>query len=125
MDFKQRFLAAMHHEEPDRVPVMGLIMDPATVNQILHKRPADFPGMLRKPVLRKAVRGLLNSNRYWDRMYYGNFSGALQGAIELVNMSEHAVGQDGAETAPAIRQGIRDGLSQLAIGALRHTAQLS
>ena len=83
MDFKQRFLTAMHHEEPDRVPVMGLIMDPATVNQILHKRPVDFPGMLRKPVLRKVVQGLLNSNRYWDRMYYGNFSGALQGAIEL------------------------------------------
>ena len=83
MDFKERFLTAMHREEPDRVPVMGLIMDPATVNQILHKRPVDFPGMLRKPVLRKAVRGLLNANRYWDRMYYGNFSGALQGAIEL------------------------------------------
>jgi uroporphyrinogen-III decarboxylase len=83
MDFKERFLTAMHHEEPDRVPVMGLIMDPATVNQILHKRPVDFPGMLRKPVLRTAVRGLLNANRYWDRMYYGNFSGALEGAIEL------------------------------------------
>jgi hypothetical protein len=83
MDFKQRFLTAMHHEEPDRVPVMGLIMDPATVNQILHKQPVDFPGMLRKPVLRKIVQGLLNSNRYWDRMYYANFSGALQGAIEL------------------------------------------
>jgi len=83
MDFKERFLTAMHHEEPDRVPVMGLIMDPATVNQILHKRPVDFPGMLRKPVLRAAVRRLLNANRYWDRMYYGNSSGALEGAIEL------------------------------------------
>ena len=83
MDFKERFLTAMHHEEPDRVPVMGLIMDPATVNQILHKRPVDFPGMLRKPVLRTAIRKLLNANRYWDRMYHANFSGALQGAIEL------------------------------------------
>jgi len=35
MDFKERILTAMNHEEPDRVPVMGLIMDPATVNQIL------------------------------------------------------------------------------------------
>jgi len=83
MNFEERFLTALHHEEPDRVPVMGLIMDPATVNQILHKRPVDFPGMLRKPVLRKAIRSLLNANRYWDRMYYGNFSGAMKGAIEL------------------------------------------
>ena len=83
MDFKQRFLTAMNHEEPYRVPVMGLIMDPATVNEILHKKAVDFPGMLRKPVLRGAIRRLLNSNWFWNRMYYDNFSGALEGAIEL------------------------------------------
>ena len=32
MHFKERILAAMNHEEPDRVPVMGLVTDPATVN---------------------------------------------------------------------------------------------
>ena len=58
MDFKERFLTAMNHEEPDRVPVMGLIMDPATVNEILHRRAVDFPGMLRKPFLRGAIRRL-------------------------------------------------------------------
>jgi uroporphyrinogen-III decarboxylase len=83
MDFKQRFLTAMNHEEPDRVPVMGLIMDPATVNEILHKKAVDFPGMLRKPVLRGAIRRLLNTRWFWNRMYYDNFSGALEGAIEL------------------------------------------
>jgi uroporphyrinogen-III decarboxylase len=83
MDFKERFLTAMHHEEPDRVPVMGLIMDPATVNEILHRRPVDFPGMLSKPVLRTAIRSLLNANPYWDRMYYANSSGALEAAIQL------------------------------------------
>jgi hypothetical protein len=45
MDFKERILTAMNHEEPDRVPVMGLIMDPATVNQINDKKPVDFVGM--------------------------------------------------------------------------------
>jgi uroporphyrinogen-III decarboxylase len=83
VNFEQRFLAAMHHEEPDRVPVMGLIMDPATVNQILQRQAVDFPGMLRKPLLRSAIRRLLNSNWYWNRMYYGNFSGAVEAAIEL------------------------------------------
>jgi hypothetical protein len=39
--------------------------------------------MLRKPLLRGAIRRLLNSNWYWNRMYYGNFSGAVEGAIEL------------------------------------------
>jgi uroporphyrinogen decarboxylase len=83
MDFKQRFLTTMNHEEPDRVPVMGLIMDQATVNQVLGKRPTDFAGMLRKPFLGKAVRRLLNTNWFWNRVYYGNFAGALRSAIEL------------------------------------------
>ena len=39
MDFKERILTAMNHEEPDQVPIMGLIMDPATVNWILGKEP--------------------------------------------------------------------------------------
>jgi hypothetical protein len=82
-DFKQRVLAAMNHEEPDRVPVMGLIMDPATVNQILDRRPTDFVGMLRKPVLRGAIKTLLNTDWFWNRMYYGNFSGALESAVQL------------------------------------------
>ena len=83
MEFEERFLTAMNHEEPDRVPVMGLIMDPATVNEILHRRAVDFPGMLRKPLLRGAVRRLLNTDWLWNRIYYDNFSGALEAAIEL------------------------------------------
>jgi uroporphyrinogen-III decarboxylase len=83
MDFKQRFLTALDHEEPDRVPVMGLIMDQATVNRILGRRAVDFVGMLRKPLLRGATRGLLNTNWFWNRMYHGNFSGALEAAERL------------------------------------------
>jgi len=83
MNFKERFLTAMNHEEPDQVPVMGLIMDPATVNKILEKKPADFVGMLQKPVLANQIKNLLNSNRFWTKMYYGNTSGAMEAAIKL------------------------------------------
>jgi len=83
VNFKERFLTAMNHEEPDRVPVMGLIMDPATVNEILHRRAVNFPGMLRQPLLRGAVRRLLNTNWFWNRMYWDNFSGALEASIQL------------------------------------------
>ncbi len=83
MNFKERFLTAMHHEEPDRVPVMGLIMDPATVNATLGREAFDYVGMLRKPWLRGAVRSLLNNGRFWNRMYRDNFSGALEAATRL------------------------------------------
>jgi uroporphyrinogen-III decarboxylase len=83
VNFKERFLTAMNHEEPDRVPVMGLIMDPATVNEILHRRAVNFPRMLRQPLLRGAVRRLLNTNWFWNRMYWDNFSGALEASIQL------------------------------------------
>jgi uroporphyrinogen-III decarboxylase len=83
MEFRERILTAMNHEEPDRVPVMGLIMDQATVNQILGKKPTDFLGMMKKRALRGAIKRLLNSNWFWNRMYYGNFAGALESAIKL------------------------------------------
>ena len=83
MTFKERILTAMNHEEPDQVPVMGLIMDPATVNQILEKKPANFVGMLQKPVLGNQIKALLNTNRFWNKMYYDNSAGAMQGAIKL------------------------------------------
>lgn len=83
MDFKERILTAMNHEEPDQVPVMGLIMDPATVNQIKGKKPVDFVGMLKKPILKHVIKGVLNTNWYWTRMYTGNFADAVEGALKL------------------------------------------
>ncbi len=83
MDFRERFLTAMNHEEPDRVPVMGLVMDPATSNIVLNKKPMDFVGMLQKPVLKDLLKGLLNTNWYWNKMFSGNFSDALKSAINL------------------------------------------
>ncbi|MBW2189591.1 MAG: hypothetical protein DRH23_05215 [Deltaproteobacteria bacterium] len=83
MNFKERMLTAMNHEEPDRVPVMGLIMDPATVTQVLGKNATNVVKLLDKPVVGRAVRKLLDSNRFWDRMYFKNFSGALESATRL------------------------------------------
>jgi len=83
MNFAERVLTALRHEEPDRVPVMGLIMDPATVNQVLGREAVDLVGMLRNPEQRAGIRQLLDSEGFWDRTYYANFSGALEAAIEL------------------------------------------
>ncbi|GAI57754.1 unnamed protein product, partial [marine sediment metagenome] len=59
----------MNHEEPDRVPVMGLIMDPATVNQIKGKKPVDFVGMLKTPTLKNNIKRLMNTNWFWRKIY--------------------------------------------------------
>ncbi|MBW2273541.1 MAG: hypothetical protein JRG96_09740 [Deltaproteobacteria bacterium] len=83
MDFKERILAAVNHEEPDRVPVMGLVMDQATVNQILGRKPQDFTKWLRKPLVGRALKPLMNTEWFWNRTYYGNWRGAVEGAIEL------------------------------------------
>ena len=49
MDFKERVFTALNYEEADRVPVMGLIAEPATSNKILGKPPpyslATFSGL--------------------------------------------------------------------------------
>jgi hypothetical protein len=83
MNFKERFLTAVNHEEPDQVPVMGLIMDPATVNQIMGKEPADFIGMMQNPELRNDIKSLLNTDSFYDKFYYGNTAGALESAVKL------------------------------------------
>jgi uroporphyrinogen decarboxylase len=83
MNFKQRILATMNHEEPDRVPVMGLIMDPATVNQILGRQPTDLVGLLQKPESRDGIVALLNDEEFWNRTYQSNSAGALESAIKL------------------------------------------
>ncbi len=81
MDFKERVLATMNHEEPDRVPVMGLIAEPATSNKILGRPPADMASMLRNPELKGQVKDIINSS--WAELVYGNFSDALEAAIKL------------------------------------------
>jgi len=62
---------------------MGLIMDPTTVNLVLDKKPVDFAGLLKRPVWGPLIRYLMNTNWFWQRMYFGNFAGALKSAIKL------------------------------------------
>jgi len=83
MDFRERIMTALNHEEPDRVPVMGLIMDPATVNRILGKKPADFVGMMKKPELKSAIRDLMRDDSFWNKTYYANFSDVLESSLKL------------------------------------------
>ena len=61
MDFKERILTTMNHEEPDRVPVAGFL-GPITSSQILGKQPADFAAMMGNPELRSAVKDIMNSS---------------------------------------------------------------
>jgi len=81
LDFKERILTAVNHEEPDRVPVMGLIMDPATVNQILGKKNADISATLQQPQSRAGLMEYMNSS--WYEIYCGNFANALEAAAKL------------------------------------------
>jgi uroporphyrinogen decarboxylase len=83
MDFKERVLTTLNHEEPDRVPVMGLIVDPATVNQVLGKKATDFISMIQEPRLRNDIKALINTNGVYDTSYYDNTAGALESAIKL------------------------------------------
>jgi hypothetical protein len=79
--FRERILTTLNHEEPDRVPVMGLVAEPATSNSILGRPPTDIAGMLRNPETRGQIKDIMNSS--WPELLYGNFSDALEAAIKL------------------------------------------
>jgi uroporphyrinogen-III decarboxylase len=81
MDFKERVLTTLNHEEPDRVPVMGLIAEPATSNRILGKPPADIVSMLSNSELKSEIKNIITSS--WPELLYNNFSDALEAAIKL------------------------------------------
>lgn len=81
MNFRERILTAMNHEEPDRVPVMGLIVDPSTSNKVLGKESGDIGGMLQNPETRDAIRSYLSSS--WTDTICGNFADALEAAARL------------------------------------------
>jgi len=81
MDFKQRILTALNHEEPDRVPVMGLLAEPGTSNKILGKPPLAIASMLTNPELRNEIKDIMNST--WNEVLYATFADALEAAIKL------------------------------------------
>ena len=81
MDFRQRVLTAVNHEEPDRVPVFGLIAEPATSNKILGRPPADMASMVMNPETKRMIKDIINSG--WTDLIYGNFSDALEAAVKM------------------------------------------
>jgi len=81
MDFKQRILSAVNHEEPDRVPILGLIAEPATSNKILGRPPADMASMVMNPEMKGMIKDIINSG--WKDLVYGNFSDALEAAVKM------------------------------------------
>ena len=76
MDSRGRFLTALNHEEPDRIPLMGLIVEPATSNKILGKPPADIVSLLPNSVLKSQIWDIANST--WSDLLHSNFSDALE-----------------------------------------------
>ena len=105
MDFKERILTAINHEEPDRVPVMGLILDRATSDRVLGKKPADIGSMLSNPELRDEIKDYMNSS--WNDMYYGSWADVLEAAIKL--------GFDANWTVYAFMQAVEDPESKLGL----------
>ena len=81
MDFRERILTALNHEEPDRVPVLGLIIDQTTSNKILGKPPPDISSMLRNPELKDQMKDIVNAT--WNEILYDTFRDALEAAIKL------------------------------------------
>ena len=83
MEFEERILTTMDHQEPDRVPVMGLIMDPTTVNLILEKKPTNIIPQLKKPILKNIIKSFMNNDRFFYKFYYKNTKNAMEAAIKL------------------------------------------
>ncbi len=61
MDFKERILTTVNHQEPDRIPIMGLIAEPATSNPILGKPAIEMAAMLQDPEMKNVVRDIVIS----------------------------------------------------------------
>ena len=81
MDFKDRILTTLNHEEPDRVPVMGLIMDRTTSNRALGKEPLDIATMMTDPALRGQAVEMVNTG--WHDLIYESFADAMEASIRL------------------------------------------
>lgn len=81
MDFRERILTALNHEEPDQVPVMGLILNQATSNQILGKQPGAVAAMLANAELRSGIKDIMNST--WPEIMNSALADWLEAAIKL------------------------------------------
>ncbi|MHA1266836.1 MAG: uroporphyrinogen decarboxylase family protein [Candidatus Helarchaeota archaeon] len=83
MDFRERILTTMEHEEPDRVPVMSLLNEPSNVYQLSGKSPTGYFSYLKKPILKDLVRLFMNWNYFWNREFFKTYKMILETSIQL------------------------------------------
>ncbi len=83
MDLQERFLTTMEHEEPDRVPILGLMMEPSNSFQSKGESSTGFFKYLKPPIIRNVLRWGMNRNWIWNRMYYGVLKQVVEVSIKL------------------------------------------
>ncbi|MHA1651627.1 MAG: uroporphyrinogen decarboxylase family protein [Candidatus Helarchaeota archaeon] len=83
MDFRERILTTMNHEEPDQVPVMSLLNEPAILNQYYGKQTFNYFNYLKKPILKDITKILMNWNWYWNKEYYKIYGDILNVSVNL------------------------------------------
>jgi uroporphyrinogen-III decarboxylase len=83
MDFKERLLTTMNHEEPDRVPVMSLSNEPAVLNQFYKKQNINYFNYMKKPILKQIVKAFMNWNWYWNKEFFNIYKRIVKMSVEL------------------------------------------
>lgn len=83
MEFRERILTTMDHEEPDRVPVMSLLNEPSNVFQFLEKASVPYFNYLKKPLLKDLTRVLMNRNWLWNRDFFNVYKKVVDVSIQL------------------------------------------
>lgn len=73
----------MNHQEPDRVPVMGLMVNPSLVDKILNRETLNFVKLLKKPIIKHIIKFLVNREGFMNKQLAKNFGNCLQAAIKL------------------------------------------
>ncbi|MHA1232881.1 MAG: uroporphyrinogen decarboxylase family protein [Candidatus Helarchaeota archaeon] len=79
MDFRERILTTFNHEEPDRVPVMSLLMEPSNVSNYTGEKQINYFNYLKKPILKSIIKILMN----WDLMWNSNFLSVYSKIVDL------------------------------------------
>ncbi len=83
MDFKERILTTIAHEEPDRVPIMSLLNEPAVLNQIENTKSVQYFNYLKKPILRNFMKAFINWDRMWNWDYLNIYMRILNVSVNL------------------------------------------
>ncbi len=83
MNFKERILTTMNHEEPDQVPVMSLLNEPAVLNQVEGTKSVSYFNYLKKPILKNIMKGFMNWDRFWNWEFLNIYKRIAEVSINL------------------------------------------